>query len=76
MMDAQTIGRILLVVGAIILILGGLLLLFGRTFDGLPGTIRIEGSGFSCVIPVLASILLSVVLTVVLNLIVRFINRP
>lgn len=75
-MDAQMLGRILLVVGVAILIIGGILVLFGRTFDGFPGTIRIEGSGFSCVIPVLASILLSVILTVVLNLIVRFINRP
>ena len=75
-MDAQMLGRILLVVGAAILILGGILLLFGRTFGGFPGTIRIEGSGFTCLIPIVASILLSIILTVVVNLIVRFINRP
>jgi hypothetical protein len=76
MMDAQTVGRILLVVGIVIVIIGGLLLLFGRTFDGFPGTLRIEGQGFSCVVPILASIFLSIVLTVVLNVIVRLINRP
>jgi hypothetical protein len=73
-MDFQSLGRILLVVGAVIIVLGGLLLVFGR--GGLPGTIRIEGQGFSCAIPILASILLSIVLTVVLNIVVRWINRP
>jgi hypothetical protein len=73
-MDFQSLGRILLVVGAVILMLGGLLLLLGR--GDLPGTIRIEGQGFSCAIPILASIILSIVLTVVLNIVVRWINRP
>ena len=74
-MDMQSLGRILLVVGAVIIVLGGLLLLFGR--DGnLPGTIRVEGQGFSCAIPILVSIILSIVLTVVLNIVARWINRP
>jgi uncharacterized membrane-anchored protein YitT (DUF2179 family) len=76
MMDAQTIGRILLVVGVMVVIIGSVLVLFGRTFDNFPSTIRIEGQGFSCVVPILASILLSIVGTIVLNVIIRLINRP
>lgn len=75
-MDAQSLGRILLVIGAVILVLGGILLLFGRSFDGFPGTLRVEASGFSCIVPVLASIILSIVLTIVVNLIIRLINKP
>lgn len=76
-MDFQALGRILLVVGAVIIVLGGVLMLLGRFGGGeFPGTIRIEGQGFSCAIPILASIILSIVLTVVLNLIARWINRP
>ena len=75
-MDYQSLGKILLVVGVVILVIGGLLVLFGRTFDGFPGTLRVEGQGFSCVVPILASIMLSIVLTVVLNIVIRLINRP
>lgn len=75
-MDYQSLGKILLAVGIVIVVAGGLLVLFGRTFDGFPGTLRFEGQGFSCVVPILASILLSIVLTVVLNVVIRLINRP
>ena len=75
-MDLQALGRILLVIGVVIVIIGGLLALFGRSFENLPGTIRVEGQGFSCAIPILASIILSVLLTVVLNIVIRLINRP
>lgn len=76
-MDFQTIGRILLVIGIVVVILGLALMLLGRSgFLSLPGTLRIEGQGFSCVVPILASIVLSILLTVVLNIIIRYINRP
>lgn len=77
-MDLQSIGRILLIVGVVIAALGGVLLLLGRftSLGSLPGDIRIEGQGFTCLFPVATMILLSVVLTIVLNIIVRFINRP
>lgn len=56
---------------------GGLLWLISKVpgLEKLPGTIKITGSGFTCLIPLLASIILSLVLTVVLNLIVRLVNR-
>jgi len=41
----------------------------------LPGTLRIEGQGFTCFFPVVAMIFLSVVLTVVLNIVIRLMNH-
>jgi hypothetical protein len=80
-MDFQSLGRILLVIGIIIAVLGLVLMLLGRTgvlnaLGSLPGDIRIEGSGFTCLIPIVSSILISVVLTIILNIIIRIINRP
>ncbi len=71
-------GRWLMLAGIVITAMGGIVWLLGKIPWGgkdLPGTIRIEGSGFSCVFPVLASIVLSLVLTVVLNVIVRLIHK-
>ena len=80
-MDPQSIGRVLLAVGIVVAVVGGLLMLLGRTpllssLSRLPGDIRIEGQGFSCLIPIVGSILLSIILTVVLNIVIRLINRP
>jgi hypothetical protein len=80
-MDTQTIGRALLIVGIVIAILGGLLLVFGQSsvlskLGNLPGDIRIEGQGFTCLFPVVSMILISIILTVVLNIVIRLINRP
>jgi hypothetical protein len=71
-------GRWLMLAGIAIVVVGGVLWLLGKIPWGgsdLPGTIRIEGSGFSCVFPVLASIVLSLVLTIVLNVIVRLFHK-
>ncbi|MGB9800018.1 MAG: DUF2905 family protein [Thermanaerothrix sp.] len=43
--------------------------------SNLPGTIKIETSGFTCIFPLLASVVISLVLTLVLNIIVRLLNR-
>lgn len=80
-MDFQTLGRILLVIGIVIAVLGLALMLLGRTgiFNApgnLPGDIRIQGQGFTCVIPIVSVILISLVLTIILNVIIRIINRP
>lgn len=75
--NLEIIGRWLVVVGLATVILGGVMWFAGKylKIDSLPGTIRIEGSGFSCVFPVLASIVLSLVLTLVLNIIARLLNK-
>ena len=71
------IGKWLMVIGAAMLLMGGLLWLLSKIpFLGhLPGDIRIERPGFTCLIPLASSILLSILLTILLNVIVRLINR-
>jgi hypothetical protein len=81
LMDVQAIGRVLLIIGIVVAIFGGLLMLLGNTpilknLGGLPGDIRIERPGFTCIFPLATMLLLSIVLTIVLNIIVRLINRP
>lgn len=77
MSELATIGKLLLIVGGILALLGGLLWLISKIpFLGrLPGDVRIEKPGFTCLIPLASSIILSIVLTVVLNIILRLINR-
>ena len=72
------IARFMIIFGLILLVGGGLLLLAARAglpLGRLPGTIRIEGENFTCVIPLLASVLLSILLTILLNVFARFMNR-
>ncbi len=80
-MDLQAIGRVMVIGGIVLAVIGGLLMLLGQlpifgNLGKLPGDIRIEGQGFTCLIPIASMILLSVILTIVLNIIVRLINRP
>ncbi len=73
MNELETFGRWIVIGGVILLVVGGLIWAIGR-FSGLsnlPGTIRIQGSGFTCLIPILGSIILSVVLTLILNIVAR-----
>jgi hypothetical protein len=78
--DTSTLGRILLVSGIGIALLGGLLIFVSR-FTGInrffeATTLRIEGSGFTCITPIGFMIVASVVVTVLANIIIRLINRP
>ena len=66
-----------MIAGVILAVMGGLIWLFAR-FSGLndlPGTLRFNLGGVTCLVPILASIVLSIVLTLVFNLIVRLLNR-
>jgi hypothetical protein len=73
MNDFGTIGKILLIAGAGIALLGALIWLLSGSglFGRLPGDIRIERPGFTCMFPLASMILLSIVLTVVFNIILR-----
>jgi hypothetical protein len=80
-MDLHSIGRVILLIGVALALLGGMLMLLGqfpflRQIGSLPGDIRIEGQGFTCLIPIVSTILLSILATIILNLIIRLINRP
>ncbi len=75
--DLQTIGRWLVIAGVAIAVVGALVWLLGRftNLQGLPGTIKVEIPGLTCIIPLLGSIVLSILLTIVINLILRGSNR-
>jgi hypothetical protein len=73
----EAIGRLLLIMGGVLALIGGLVWLLARVgFLGqLPGDIRIERPGFTCLIPLASSIILSILLTFIINIIVRILNR-
>ena len=73
----ETIGKSLMVIGGVVVLLGGLLWASSKVsfLGNLPGDIRIERPGMTCMIPLASSILISIVLTIILNIIVRLINR-
>jgi hypothetical protein len=73
-----TIAKIFLILGAVFLVIGGILYLAGRfnlPLGRLPGDIRIQGKGYTCIFPLATSILLSILLSIILTLISRFIGR-
>lgn len=77
MNELGTIGKFLMIAGLSLVVLGGLIWLLSKVnFLGrLPGDIRIERPGFTCLIPLASSIILSILLTILLNVIVRLLNK-
>lgn len=75
--NLENLGKLLVVLGVGVVIVGGVIWLVGRLSGSqtLPGTLRIDIAGGSCVIPILASIVISVVLTLVLNLLARWLGK-
>ncbi|MFN8532252.1 MAG: DUF2905 family protein [Dehalococcoidia bacterium] len=73
----QDLGRMLALLGGGLLVVGVLMVVVGRLsgVGRLPGDLLIEGSGFSCFIPLASMIVVSLLLTLVLNVLVRFLNR-
>ena len=73
----DTIGKTLVVIGVALAALGGLVWLLSKVpfLGNLPGDIRIERPGMTCLVPLASSILISIVLTIVLNIVARIINR-
>ena len=73
----EPMAKLLVAMGLTLVLLGGLAWLLSKTgvLGRLPGDIRIERNGFTCLIPLASSIILSILLTIVLNIIVRLIKR-
>jgi len=73
----ESMGKWLVIAGGTLALVGALIWLFSKVefLGNLPGDIRIERPGFSCMIPLASSILLSIVLTVILNIVVRLFKR-
>ncbi|MBI4671875.1 MAG: DUF2905 domain-containing protein [Chloroflexi bacterium] len=69
--------KLLIVLGIGLVLAGVIWWGLSRLFGGeqLPGTFTFQRGGFTCIVPVVASIILSIVLTVVLNLILRALNK-
>jgi hypothetical protein len=71
----ERLGIVLLVFAAVLALVGVVLLVGGRLGLGsLPGDLRFEGEGYSCVVPIASSILISLLLTLVLNVIARLLK--
>ena len=72
-MDADWIGRSLLILGVAIAAIGVAVLLLSRVpFIGrLPGDISFHRDGFSFFFPLATCIILSILLTIVLNVAIR-----
>lgn len=77
MPNLEIVARWLFFAGIGIMILGGIIWLISRIpgMENLPGTIKIQIGGFTCVFPLLLSIILSVVLTLGLNIILRMLKK-
>jgi hypothetical protein len=78
MPDLSTIARWLMILGLFILGMGALLWIAGRLnlpIGKLPGDIRFQAKGVTCIFPLATSILLSILLTLILNLVFRLLNR-
>jgi len=77
MQGLEWIGKLMVYGGLAMAAVGALLWLLARVpgLERLPGTLRVERPGFTCVVPILASIVLSLLLTLILNVILRLISR-
>lgn len=74
-MDAQSLGKWLVVAGLVVVAAGALLYLAGHTslpLGRLPGDIRIERPGFRFYFPLATSILVSIILSLILYIVTRF----
>ena len=77
MNDIGFLGKIIILVGGALVLLGALVWLLSGTglIGRLPGDIRIERPGFTCIFPLASMILLSILLTIVLNVILRMMKK-
>lgn len=77
MSDLGTLGKVLILAGVGLVVLGALVWLLSGTglLGRLPGDIRIERPGFTCVFPLASMIVLSILLTIVANVILWMMRK-
>jgi len=77
MNDIGFLGKLMILAGGGLVLLGALVWLLSGTglLGRLPGDIRIERSGITCIFPLASMILLSLFLTIVLNVILRVMRK-
>lgn len=80
-MDLNQLGRLLAIIGIGVTLIGALLMLIARfpalsSIGRLPGDIRLESQGLTCIFPIASMIVISIILTIIVNIIIRLINRP
>ncbi len=76
-MPLGDLSRVIIEAGIGMIIIGVLIWAAGNipVLKDIPGMIRLQLDGLTCIIPILASILISLVLTIMLNIIGRIIGR-
>jgi hypothetical protein len=78
MPESSVLARWIFFAGLGLILLAGVIALLGRmniTLGELPGDIKLQREGFSCLIPLASSLLLSVVLTLLINLLLRSMRK-
>lgn len=66
-------GLLMVIAGLALAAFGALFYFGGKIGIGrLPGNLEFGGEGWSCFVPITASIILSILLTLVLNLVIRY----
>lgn len=78
MFDLTHLARWLILFGLGLAALGGLMWLIARAglpLGRLPGDIRFEIGGLTCIVPLATTLLLSLILTIVLNIVLRWLGK-
>ena len=76
-MQIGQLSRYFIIIGTSIFFLGILLRVIDKIdwIKNIPGTLRFDLGGVTCIVPILASIILSLVMTIFFNVIGRLFNR-
>jgi hypothetical protein len=78
MPEGSVLARWIFFAGLGLILLAGVIALLGRmniSLGELPGDIKLQREGFSCLIPLASSLLLSVILTLLINLLLRSMRK-
>jgi len=77
-MNLDALARLLMLMGVGFIVMGGLMYIIPRAgfpLGNMPGDIRIQKDGLTCIFPLVSSIILSLVLTLLLNFVIRLLNK-